>query len=263
MKKLSKYETDLQRVNEILTPGRDPETLTALERLQLLQIYGVSYHKDGKIEGCTSCDASAHGCEFCSKMRAAAAHDPTIICGICYDYSQEEYRTSVLQRHALNLRIMKSVLFTVDELKALPIFTILRVNSSGDIDNVTQARNMLRIAAAHPSTPCTIWTKNIPAMTAALDLEGKPGNVTLIRSSLHIDRPDPLPPRFDYVFTVYSTPARVYAAIAMGAAECNGKKCRECGYKCYYRTHKAVNIAEYLRTDNKTRAAIAAATESN
>lgn len=71
MKKPGKFAADLARVNAILTPDRDPETLTAIERLELLHIYQASYHDGGKIEGCTSCDASAHGCEFCAKMRAA------------------------------------------------------------------------------------------------------------------------------------------------------------------------------------------------
>ena len=256
MKKLGKFAADLARVNAILTPDRDPETLTAIERLELLHIYQASYHDGGKIEGCTSCDASAHGCEFCAKMRAAAAHDKTIICGYCYDYSQEEYRPEVLQRHSLNLRIMKTVLFTVEELAALPLFTVTRINSSGDIDNTTQARNMLRIAKAHPHTPVAIWTKNVPAMAAALDAEGKPANVTLIRSSIRINQPDELPPRFDYTFTCYATKADLATALALGAAECNGKKCRECGYKCYYRAHTGTDIAEYLRCSKADRAKI-------
>ena len=192
-------------------------------------------------------------------MRAAAEHDQTIICNYCYDFEQEKRRPNVLKRHALNLRIMKSVLFSVDELKALPITSILRVNSSGDIDNVIQARNMIRIAKAFPWIPAAIWSKNVPAVNEAIRIEGKPDNLVLIRSSVHVNKPDTLPEQWDYTFTVYATEADTIAAVAMGAAECNGKKCRDCGYKCYYRAHAGHNIAEYLRTDKKTRAAIIAA----
>ena len=52
---------------------------------------------------------------------------------------------------------------------------------------------------------------------------------------------------FDFVFTVYLTKEDTEKAIADGAGECNGKKCKLCGYKCYFNSWNSKNVAEYLR----------------
>lgn len=245
-KKLGKFERDQQTVDAILAKGT--ENLTHFDRIALLAVYQTSYHDSGKIEGVTSCDSSCHGCTFCEKMRKAAESDPSIICGECYDAKQEDYRTSVKNRHMLNLRIMSSVLFEVEELAILPTTAITRINSSGDIENVTHAQNMIRFAKAHPHSKVAIWAKNYDTVTKAFDLEGKPENVLYIASSYRIDKPVTLPQWADNTFTVYSTPEKVLDALEAGAGECNGKKCRECGYKCYLGgwTH-GQDIAELLR----------------
>ena len=244
MAKQGKFERDFIRVNELL----EKETLTHFERIELLAIYQTSYHDSGKIEGITSCDSSCHGCTFCAKMREAAKSDPSIICGMCYDAKQEDYRTTVLNRHSLNLRIMSSVLFTVEELAILPTTAITRINSSGDIENTIHAQNMIRFAKAHPYSKVTIWAKNYSAVAEAFDIEGKPENMLYIASSYRIDKPIALPKWADNTFTVYSTKEKVAEAIANGSGECNGKKCRECGYKCYLNGWEyGQDIAELLR----------------
>lgn len=50
----------------------------------------------------------------------------------------------------------------------------------------------------------------------------------------------------DYSFTVYR-PSELKAALNAGAGICNGRKCRDCGYKCYNKGHEGANIAEKLR----------------
>lgn len=244
MAKMGKFERDFINATALL----EKEELTHVDRIALLAIYQTSYHDSGKIEGITSCDSSCHGCTFCAKMREAAKEDPSIICGMCYDAKQEEYRTNVLNRHSLNLRIMSSVLFEVEELAILPTTAISRINSSGDIENVTHARNMIRFAKAHPYSKVTMWAKNYKAVADAFDVEGKPENMLYIASSYRIDKPVNLPKYADNSFTVYSTKEKVQEAIASGSGECNGKKCRDCGYKCYLNGWKhGQDIAELLR----------------
>lgn len=244
-KKPGKYERDLAIVDAILS--KKPEDITPAERLQLLSIYQVSYHDTGKIEGTFSCDSSCHGCDFCQKMRKAAETDPSIICGRCYDAAQESYRTNVRNRHSLNLRIMKTVSFTVAELACLPSGMIDRINSSGDIDNVVQAGNMVKYAIAHPAAHVGLWSKNHPAVAAAMDQYGKPENMVYIASSPRINVRGQLPKYADYTFTVYDKD-HIAAAIAAGSMECNGKKCISCGYKCYFQTWpEGADIAELLR----------------
>lgn len=242
---MGKYENDKAMVDAILAKGID--NLTAVDRMQLLNVYKVSYHDTGKIEGTFSCDSSCHGCTFCQQMRKAAEKDPSIICGRCYDARQEEYRTNVKNRHSLNLRIMASVSFTIDELKTLPSGMIDRINSSGDIENEIHAGNMLKYAIAHSASFVGFWTKNYKAMEKAIEKYGKPQNVIYIASSIHINKKATLPKYADYTFTVYDK-EHIAEALNSESMECNGKKCKDCGYKCYFGTWpKGSDIAELLR----------------
>lgn len=226
------------------------ENLTVFDRMQLLNIYNVAYHDSGKIEGIYSLDSSATNCGFCVKMREYAAKHPelNIVCGYCYDFKQETYRFSALNRHSLNMVIMNTVEFTVEELATLPAGYLVRVNSSGDSAGDIYAGNMIKFAIGHPSSRVAIWAKNAIGYIRAIDILGKPENVTMIFSSTFVDKPVKLPKYFDFTFTVYYSKNKIQVALANGAGECNGKKCKDCGYKCYLHGWKfGTNIAEFLR----------------
>ena len=259
--KPGKFEKDLFTVMSIL----DKEELTDIDRYQLLTVYQTSYHKDGKIEGITSLDSSAANCDFCKAIRAANKDNELCICNGCYDLSQEAYRINTLNRHSLNMLIMSTIEFTVDELKMLNVTPIVRINSSGDTSNDTYARNMIKIAIAFPWCHVGYWAKNTAPIIRACDDLGKPENLVLVQSSCNIGKPGKLQKYFDYIFTVYPDRETTENAIENGASECNGKKCRECGFKCYFKTHDGNgNIAEILRGANKQKiAAIKAALENN
>ena len=262
-----KFTREEKIILEILAHGT--ENLTPAERMMALRILQTPYHESGKIEGAHSCDSSAHGCLFCNKMREIGKDDPRIICNYCYDWAQEEERSNVGPRHSLNLLILKTIEFTEAELASLPINGILRGNSAGDTDNLTQAMNQLKIAATHPYVDCALWAKNTPPISKAVDIYGKPENLQLIQSSPIIGTVASLAKNFDRTFTVYPTKEATLAAIHAGANPCNGRKCADCGYKCYRSEEKGgwkagTNIAEYLRIKDKdTRAAIIAACEAH
>lgn len=248
--KTAKFEKDLFTVADIL--NKAPADLTPADRFQLLTVYRPAWHDGGKIEGITSFDSSATNCEFCQAMREAAKNNPLHICGYCYDYSQEHgYKgVNVLNRHSLNMLIMSSIEFTVEELRILNVSYINRVNSSGDVSNAVYAGNMIKLCFAFPSVRFAFWAKNTGAVIAACDKYGKPENVTLVQSSPIIGTPAKLAKYFDFVFTVYLTREDVENAVAAGAGECNGKKCKACGYSCYldgWKNAGVVNVAEYLR----------------
>lgn len=256
-----KFMKDFQRVKELLFK----ETLTQADKFELLNIYQVNYHEGGKIEGTFSADSSAHGCEFCTKMRELAAKDPTIICGLCYDADQEYKRPTVILRHNLNLLIISSVAFTLDEFKALKrIYGILRINSSGDIENDIHADNMTLLALANLDTAIVgLWAKNVPAVERSFDKFGKPANLIFVQSSPRIGIKSKRSKYADYVFTVYPDKKTLEAALKLGSMECNGRKCKECGYKCYYGLWpKGSDIAEYLRCSAKIRKMILASLAS-
>ena len=245
---MTSYERDSATVNGILSK----DTITDIDKVILLQILQTNYHTSGKIEGCFSCDSSAHGCTFCEKMHQAAEKDPLVICGYCYDYEQENRWENVLKRHMLNLKILSSVEFSVELWKTHPVNGILRDNSSGDIENETHAKNLVRLAMANPTTHCTLWAKNVPAVESAFNQLGKPSNMLFVQSSPIIGKPAKMSRWADYLFTVYATEEDLQAALKDGAMECNGKKCKDCGYKCYFGTWpKGANIAELLRLKSK------------
>lgn len=262
-----KFTREEKTILDILSHGT--ENLTPSERMMALRILQTPYHESGKIEGCHSCDSSAHGCDFCARMRKLAETDPRIICGYCYDWALEEERSNVGPRHTLNLLILKTIEFTEAELASLPIGGILRGNSAGDTDNLTQALNQLKMAATHPYTDCALWAKNTAPISQAVDIYGKPENMRLIQSSPIIGTPATLARNFDCTFTVYPTKETTLAAIHVGANPCNGRKCVKCNYSCYRSEakggwKKGTNIAEYLRIKDKdVRAAIIAACEAH
>ena len=255
MSKPSIIERDEQIVNAILSKPIDQ--ITATERYTLVNIVKVSYHDSGKIQGMFSIDSSCHGCEFCQHMRKCAESNPLHICGMCYDHAQEEYRENVRKRHALTMRILSSVEFTVEELSILPINGMCRFNSSGDLRNDTHARNYIRIAIGHPLVKFALWAKNVKSATVAFRELGKPENMVFIQSSPIIGLPCKRSEFADYTFTVYPDEATTEAAIASGSCACNGRKCAECGYKCYVGGWKnGANIAEFLRVSKVKRVEI-------
>ena len=229
------------------------DELTAAERLDLLHLVSIAYHDSGKIEGCNSIDSCA-ACAFCQKMIAAAAVNILVICGCCYA-AADAWKEAAWRTHQVNARILSTVLFTREELATLEIGPRCRFNEDGDTINETHARNLLRIGLTHPGTSFGYWYKNAPAVGAGLAAEGittreqLPDNIRFIHSSALIGFPV-RPSWFDdATFTVYPDAESLQEALAAGAHECNGRRCRACGYFCYLaeRRPEPVNIAEFLR----------------
>lgn len=259
--------TKEERADAILEKG---DAMTAAERLELLALVNVAYHSGGsKIEGIFSIDSCA-SCDFCQKMIASAAGRPLVICGQCYA-ERDSYKEFAWRQHSMQARIFASVLFTVDELKALDIpGARCRFNEDGDTVNETMARNYLRIAAGHLSTMFGYWYKNAGAVESGLHAEGiytreqLPENVRFIHSSVLIGFETSARWFDDAIFTVYPDENSISEAIAAGAHECNGRRCRACGFTCYLmaRRPEPLRIAEYLRAGKAARALVMAAYEA-
>lgn len=257
--KSKKFDRDFIAVYRLLSKANP----TATDRIELLSLFNSSWHDDGKIELATSIDSSFNGCEFCQKMRKAAESDPTIICGSCYDAAQEARWINTRNRHGLNLLIMSAMDYTEDELRIIRASQHTRVNSSGETPNEIYARNNIRIAKINRPYKFGYWGKNTSPIQQAVEDLGKPENLALVQSSIHIGKADKIKKYFDYVFTVYPDEQSTLAAIRAGASPCNGKKCKDCCWKCYEKKHNSKNIAECLRVSEKKRAAIVAAVNAN
>lgn len=158
------------------------------------------------------------------------------VCAKCYANAQLKYKKSLREHLEQNFRILTARLLTVFEAERVKISTLLaRIESFGDVADVIQARNYIRIIATHPETRFGVWTKNLAIWNEALDLEGKAENMTLVYSSPKVNERAMLSERegryVDHIFTVW-TP-EVYDEIFIGSAsECAGLSCMECR-KCY------------------------------
>ena len=256
------------KANAIMNKGA--ESVSYEEARTLLSLLKIAYHDSGKIEEIASIDGTS-ACEFCAKMRAAADDNNLIICGGCYAYA-DKWKEAAWRRHQLNARILSFVVYPKELLEKLAIPSILcRINEDGDVSNVTHARNILRIMEAFKFfTSFGFWYKNVSAVAEALKAEGVTNNAEkrrkyrrtrFVQSSVLIGFPA-VPAWFsDVVFTVYPDKETTEKAIVEGAWECNGRKCKDCGFNCYDSERNTYDgnvqhVAEVLRCNANKRAEI-------
>ena len=253
---MGKFERDKELLAPIFKKVEAGIEISDAERMIAASTVYASYHDSGKIEGIISVDSSAQGCEFCKLMREIAEKMKTNgndkhICGLCYATKGHFRYKTVKNRHELNMAILSEIQFKPGDFKGMGLYGLARINSDGDIRNVTHAKNIIIMMNDNPIARFGWWGKNINAIVEVCDELGKPKNCTLVASSFLIGKPIKLPKYFDYVFTVYETDEDVAEAVANGAAECNGKHCRDCGFMCYLGVDNGwkygTNIAEKVR----------------
>lgn len=204
-------------------------------------------HMGNKLEGICSISSSVHDNCFCKARQKLKS----CICSHCYAYNQQSYQTGLKEHNILNGIILRNILIPVDAFKALKIiFPYLRIESFGDVANVVQARNYIRIIKAFPEKRCAIWSKNIEIWAEAFRLEGKPENTTYVHSSAKVNAADKLDLNkytfIDHIFTVYT---KAYATKHNITINCGGRKCMDCITKkinCYYRNN-TLYINELLK----------------
>ena len=151
--------------------------------------------------------------------------------GPCFSRKQMERYPSMQKPLTKNYEILTTRILPVNE---LPLINALyfRFEAFGDLASVTQATNYLNIAKANPYAFFTIWTKNPKYIQAAIDWNGKPENLTVIYSSLFMNKPTKIDvirrkyPCIDKVFTVYDEKAAQSVSVNCGARKC--LKCRIC-----------------------------------
>ncbi len=221
----------------ILETITEKTKLTITKVINLVLCLWIVNHMSNKLEGICSISSSVHDNCFCKARQAIK----DCICKFCYAYNQQSYQTGLKEHNILNGIILRNVLIPIKAFKALTIvFPYLRIESFGDVSNVIQARNYIRIIKAFPEKRCAIWTKNILIWKQAIDIEGKPKNTTFVYSSSFLNKPVPKAETnkydfIDHVFTVYT---KEYAKKNNIVINCGGRKCMECIMKkinCYYR----------------------------
>lgn len=225
------------KVLEQILPILNKAKLTIAEFKKLASMIWIVNHFSNKLEGICSVSSSVFDNCLCKAKRAIK----DCICSHCYAHSQQSYQTGLKEHNILNGFILRNVLIPVNAFKVITlIFPYLRIESFGDVANVTEARNYIRLIKAFPKKRCTIFSKNILIWEEAFQLEGKPNNTTYVHSSHKINTPDNIDlNRFtfiDHIFTVYT---KKFAKENNIVINCGGKKCLECIMKktgCFFKT---------------------------
>lgn len=256
----SPFGKDLSEVASVVLPlvaKAKTEKLKAYEYDKLVRSLWVVNHistKKGhsKLDGGSSVSTDCHSCDFCRKMwqkalkEIAENGETNIICSHCYSDTDGKCHRGLANRNMLNGEIL-----SVDipqqawyEAFSVPMFAqFYRTQSFGETDNVTEARNFIRINRVVERVwdlPCGIWSKNSPVWAKAFELEGKPDNTTYVQSSPRINVRTPIAPCIkpwcDHRFTVFSKD--YLATHPLIKINCGGRSCLECKKRhvgCYYR----------------------------
>ena len=194
-------------------------------------------HMKRKLEGICSISSSVHDNCNCARWRKLK----DCICKYCYAYNQQAFQTGLREHNILNGFILRNILIPVSAFKKLVlIFPYLRIESFGDVANVVQARNYIRIIKAFPGKRCAIWSKNLAIWKQAFAIEGKPENTTFVYSSPYINVKVSETilddhPYIDHIFTVFT---KAFAKKHNIVINCGGRKCLDCIIKkinCYFR----------------------------
>ncbi len=232
--------------------------LKGAEYLVLVLAIWVVFHASGKnnskLDGGASVSTEVHDNMYCIARMKMAAEEiarqgwTNIICASCYAESMQRQYGGLSNRNRLNGYILRNVLIPKKVWKHLNIGNALffRVQSFGDVENVTEARNLLRMCPGH--IPCAIWSKNAGIWAEAFRLEGsKPKNVTFVWSSLRINAIEEIPECIreyvDHRFTVFSP--EYLAKHPEIEINCGGRSCKSC-LVCY-KKNNVFDIYEELK----------------
>lgn len=198
----------------------------------------------GKLEDFMSISTSVWENDFCKSRQKIDGS----ICSECYA-AASRWRKQLTTPLSNNTKVLTEKLYEVTDLPYVPTLT-LRLESHGDINNLTQARNYIRLAKRNPHCIFTLWTKNHAVMDAAIKIEGKPENMICGVSSLFKNKVEKKKyPWTDFVFTVYTADYATEHNITINCP----RKCKTC-MKCYTPDNfknktEPVYISEVLKAD--------------
>lgn len=207
-------------------------------------IHVTNHSKANKMEGIQSIGTTSLVNPICQKRKQECGG----VCAHCYAAALCKMRHSLNDHLIENFNVLTTHLLTKQEAQAVPVTTVIaRIESFGDVANVTQARNYIRIIRAHSYIKFGIWSKNWMIWLAAFRKEGKPRNCTFVLSSMSINQPTEVPEIFrrycDHVFTVWDR--KTYPTVCDKKTECAGLSCMAC-QKCY-KKNTSFYINERLR----------------
>lgn len=193
----------------------------------------------GKMEGIWSLSTSC----ICNPFCKARMNDSSCICSKCYSAAMHKRYSNLAKMLEKNFEILTSKLFEIEEFPFIPV-SLFRIESFGDIYNVTQARNYLRLIKANPQTFFAFFTKNHNILKQAIALEGKPENMNVILSNPVVNDFERHTAYLEYSFcdiqfNVYDKENAKSVDINCGLRKCI--ECQFCYKKHSYRENHVVN----------------------
>lgn len=189
----------------------------------------------GKMEGMYSLSTSSDDNPFCIARKQCGG----MVCDKCY-VKRIISRFPKAKNNCLhNSKVLRKQLFQVSD---FPIINAhcFRLESFGDLANVTQMRNYIRLCKRNPRVRFALWTKNVWFVDEGVMLEGKPKNLVIIQSSEYVNKVDGIySDNVDKVFTVYDK--KYLSSHPEVKIQCGrDKKCLTC-LACYYGKAKYIN----------------------
>ena len=199
----------------------------------------ISDDMQDKMQGIPAISTTCKDNEFCKRRRAA--NKPGHVCPHCFATRiRENTRAALKSNHDL----LTAALLPDQYVPVFGNVRVVRIEALGDIENLIQARNYLRIIRKNPRVMFAWWSKNGGLINRALKLEGRPNNVVFVQSSEYLNRaPRPFFSWVDHVFTVYDDPEKATAAGM--PINCGGRRCLTC-LRCYSKK-TGLHVSELLK----------------
>ena len=189
----------------------------------------VSDYMSGKMEGFPSISTSCNLNPFC----LARILQGIGICKYCFAVTTMSFKDNLRHNCELNFRILTKKILP---LHLLPHFCKdvrqVRLESFGDVYNVTQAINYINIAKVNPHCRITVWSKNPNIWAQAFAIAGKPFNMTFVLSSQELNTPAEVKPGWWFVNIVFTVYDPQYVAAHNIRINCGARHCLTCR-KCY------------------------------
>ena len=181
-----------------------------------------------------------------------------IVCNHCY--VKRSLHISAILNYVQNFFILTSGPIPTEFIpvlnpKQVEKHPLIRLESMGDLANVIQAENYMRIAAANQAAGFKfgLWTKNPNYLKQAIDSFGKPENVSTVWSMSRVNvmdyDPDKWNKYFDHRFIVVEDQERKDKYLAKNGfypCKCGKRSCINCR-ECYTRRDSIETAVELLR----------------
>ena len=180
----------------------------------------------GKMSNIPSISTSCLANPICLKRMM----DGDSICAHCFAQATLSRYEDAGKAMLNNTYLLTESILPTELLPIFPNVAIVRIESFGDVANVTQAINYANICKANPLVTFAWWSKNVKIIEKAFDIVGKPENVVLIESSPKVNEEiKPSSHYVDKVFTVFSKPYIIEHDIDIN---CGSRCCATCR-RCY------------------------------